>query len=129
MANLHKKIKKFTGLKAWQIAHRIYLEVCGFAKLLPEEEKYSKVYKLRELASFIPAKIAEGHNKPDCQENINLCKQARISLDEIKNIIVSVREAEQVPMEACNNLLDLIFRGARLLEGHIRDLETKKEKT
>ena len=85
-------VRDFPDLIAWQLAHRLMLEVYGFCRQLPSEEKYGRVTQLRRAAASVPANIAEGYGRYHYQENIQFCRHARGSLDEIRSHVMAVRD-------------------------------------
>ncbi len=119
-------IKDFTDLKAWQLAHRVRLEVYEFIKLLPPEEKYNRIDQLRRSSSLMASNIAEGFGRYHYQENIQFCRQARGSLEETRDNIIAARDLKQIPQEKCEELLELLLETRKVLNGYIRFLQKQK---
>jgi len=119
-------IKDFTDLKAWQLAHRVRLEVYEFIKLLPPEEKYNRIDQLRRSSSSMASNIAEGFGRYHYQENIQFCRQARGSLEETRDNIIAARDLKQIPQEKCEELLELLLETRKVLNGYIRFLQKQK---
>ncbi|MDD4994902.1 MAG: four helix bundle protein [Patescibacteria group bacterium] len=95
-------IKSFEDLLVWQESHKLMIDAYGFAdRYLPPEEKYNRISQIKRCSSSIPANIAEGYGRFHFLENIQYCRQARGSLDELKNHIIAARDLKQAPPEEC----------------------------
>ena len=110
-----KIINDFTDLTVWQLAHQLKIEVYSFTELLPDSEKYNRVIQLKKAVSSISANIAEGFGRYHFQENIQFCRQARGSLDETKDHLITSRDLHEAPIERCNGLVEkcnlVVFKG------------------
>ena len=53
----------FRGLKVYQLAYRLAMEIFQESKSFPPEEKYSLTDQLRRSSRSVPANIAEGYRK------------------------------------------------------------------
>lgn len=71
---MNKKIKDFTDLEVWKLAHQLRLEIYKFVELLPKEERFNRVIQLKRSVSSIPANISEGFGRYHYQENIQFCR-------------------------------------------------------
>ena len=116
----------FTKLETWIRAHELMLEIYGFARELPESEKFGRVSQVTRSGSSVPANIAEGCGRYYFQENIAFCRKARGSLDETRNHIIAARDLHQAPRDKCEELLDRCLVVRKLLNGYIRYLNKSK---
>lgn len=119
-------IKDFTELKVWQSAHQACLETYQFVEFLPNEEKFNRIDQLKRSCSSIESNIAEGFGRFHYQENIQFCRQARGSLEETRNHIITAMDLKQAPKEECEKLLNLLVETRKLLNGYIRYLKKRK---
>ena len=120
------KIKDFTELKVWQMAHELKLEIYEFVKLLPENEKFNRIFQLKKSICSVSANIAEGFGRYHYQENIQFCRQSRGSLDESRDHLLTSRDLKEAPEDKCNYLINKCIEVKKLLNGYIRFLNKKK---
>jgi four helix bundle protein len=101
-----ENIKSFEDLLVWKESHKLMIDAYCFAdRYLPPEEKYNRSPQIKRSSSSIPANIAEGYGRFHYLENIQYCRQARGSLDELKNHIIAARDLKQAPEEECAKLI------------------------
>lgn len=122
-----EKIKDFTELKVWQMAHELKLGIYEFVKLLPESEKFNRVSQLKKAICSVSANIAEGFGRYHYQENIQFCRQARGSLDEARDYLITSRDLKEVREDKCNYLINKCIEVKKILNGYIRFLNNKKQ--
>ena len=99
------KISSFEDLFVWQEAHKLMVMAYKFSRMLPIDEKYNRIIQIKRCASSVPANIAEGYGRFHYQENIQFCRQARGSLDELKNHIIAARDLGQAELKECDQLV------------------------
>lgn len=121
-----EQIKSFEDLIVWQKAHQLMIQAYNFTKILPIDEKYNRISQLKRCCSSVPANIAEGYGRYHFQENIQFCRQARGSLDELKNHIFAARDLGQAPSEICQKLIENCNEVRALLNGYIRSTSNLK---
>src|SRR5437763_14426359 len=73
-------IKDFTDLEVWKAARTVRKEAYDLARRLPDFEKFGLASQLRRAATSVTANLTEGFGRFGCQENAQLCGQARGSL-------------------------------------------------
>jgi len=118
-----EKIYSFEKLKIWQIAHQHMLQCYKFAnEHLPPDEKYNRIIQLKRCASSVPANIAEGFGRYHYLENIQFCRIARGSLDELKNHLIAARDLLQAPKDDCDKLIKNCDNIKLALNCYIREL-------
>ncbi len=85
-----KRYTDFTDLDCWKLAHEIKKDVYKITLKLPKEETYNLKSQARASACSITANIAEGYGRFHYQENIQFCRQARGSLEETRDHLLSI---------------------------------------
>ncbi len=122
--------KGFEGLKVWQKAHALMLDV--HKKLMPvilkdsKDERFDLVAQIRSSSKSVSANIAEGHGRFYYGDNVRFCYNARGSLDET---VSHLRAA--IDLEYCSKTLYEELRAQadeirRMLNGYIDWLKEKK---
>ncbi|MBU0648604.1 four helix bundle protein [Patescibacteria group bacterium] len=121
-------IKSFEDLIVWQEAHKLMLKSYKLTQLLPIDEKFNRIIQIKKSCSSTPANIAEGYGRYHYLENIQFCRQARGSLDELKNHIIAARDLKQAPIEICQELIEDCNKVRALLNGYIKATFNLKNK-
>jgi four helix bundle protein len=122
------RIKTFEDLFVWQEAHKLMIAAYDFNKSLPPDEKYNRIIQIKRCTSSIPANIAEGFGRYHYQENIQYCRQARGSLDELKNHIIAARDLNQAETATCNQLIAECNKVRVILNKYIQSTLERKNK-
>ncbi len=69
--------KGFEGLKVWQKAHKLMLDVhLRLVPILPPEEKWDLGTQIRRSSKSIGANIAEGFGRHYYMDNVRFCYNA-----------------------------------------------------
>ena len=123
------EIHDFTELTVWQVANKIRKDVYKLTEKFPASEKYNLIPQLRRAATSIAANIAEGFGRYHYQENIQFCRQARGSLEEVRDGIIFANEMAFTPQKECQMLLEKLIECRQLLNGYIRSLNKSKSQT
>jgi four helix bundle protein len=81
----NEKLKKhsFEDVKDWQLAREFRKNVYGMTKGFPKEELYCLVSQIRRAAISVHSNVAEGYGRYNFQENIQFCRMARGSVNEV----------------------------------------------
>jgi four helix bundle protein len=74
---------RLDDFELYKIAREFRKRVYRLVKLLPPEEKYALANQMRRAAVSVTNNIAEGHGRWHYQENIQFCRIARGSVDEL----------------------------------------------
>ena len=95
-------------------------------KTFPAEEKYRLNDQLIRASKSVTANIAEGYGRYHYQENIQFCRQSRVSLYEIiDHLIVALDEgyiSSEILEEFKKRSFDIIMK----INGYIQYLEKRK---
>lgn len=122
--------KGFEGLKVWQKAHTLMLDI--HKKLIPvilkiaPDEKYDLVSQIRRASKSVPANIAEGHGRFYYGDNVRFCNNARGSLDETVNHLNVALDLEYCSKPLYDDLRTQADEIRRMLNGYIEWLKEKK---
>lgn len=118
-------LASFRELKCWQEAVALRLKIRAATKQFPPEEKYRLTDQLVRAARSVTANIAEGFGRFH-QENIQFCRIARGSLNEILDHVVVALEEGYITQEEFNSLSDNIDKCINIINGYIRYLAKAK---
>lgn len=113
-------IKDFKDLEVWKVARDLRKELYKLAKTLPDIEKFGLSNQLRRAASSVTANIAEGFGRFGYQENIQMCRQARGSLYEIRDHLTTCVDEGYTTHGEGKRLDALAQRVTQLLNGYLR---------
>jgi four helix bundle protein len=69
-------VRDFQDLLVWKLARQLRVQIYGFLKALPADERYALSSQLRRAVQSIGANIAEGSGRYSYQENIQFSRQA-----------------------------------------------------
>ncbi len=117
----------FEGLKVWQKAHQLMLDIHKkLIPLLPREERYDLNDQIRRSSKSVGANIAEGLGRFYYMDNVRFCYNARGSLDETINHLRDALDLEYCPDELHKNLRSQADEVRRLLNGYIAWLKEQK---
>jgi four helix bundle protein len=113
-------VKDFKDLEVWKAARELRKELYKLAQSLPDSERFGLASQLRRAACSVTANIAEGFGRFGYQENIQMCRQARGSLYEIRDHLTTCVDAGYVPLSQGMRLDTLAQRVTQILNGYLR---------
>jgi four helix bundle protein len=116
----------FQELNVWKAARDFQLFIFTLCKSFPAEEKYRLCDQLIRASRSIAANIAEGHGRYHYQEQIQFCRQARGSLSEVINHIITALDCKYITAEVMN---DIQHKGdvlLKLINGYLSFLKNQK---
>ncbi|MBN8654167.1 MAG: four helix bundle protein [Anaerolineae bacterium] len=122
--------KGFEGLKVWQKAHGLMLDV--HKKLIPlilkasPDERFNLISQIRRSSKSVPANIAEGHGRFYYGDNVRFCYNARGSLDETVSHLIAAIDLGYCPQSLFDDLRAQAIETRRMLNGYIDWLKEKK---
>lgn len=122
--------KGFEGLKVWQKAHDLMLDI--HKKLIPlilkssPDERFDLVSQIRRSSKSVSANIAEGHGRFYYGDNVRFCYNARGSLDETVNHMRVAFEMNYCGKDLYDDLRTQADEIRRMLNGYIDWLKEKK---
>jgi four helix bundle protein len=118
---------KLEDFELYQIAREFRRRVYRLIKVLPPEEKYALASQMRGAALSVSNNVAEGHGRWHYREDIQYCRMARGSTEELIddfNVCLDERYAETAILEEMKtDAYNLIRR----INGYIAYLRKMKQ--
>jgi four helix bundle protein len=122
-------IRDFKDLQVWQLARDLRREAYNLVRGFPSEEKHALANQVRRAAISVTANIAEGFGRYHYQENIQFCRQARGSVFELRDHLITVQDQGYMTAEEYRRMEDLAQRVIQTLNGYIRATQTRQKET
>lgn len=125
-----EKLKKhsFENVKAWQLARNFRKDIYNITKYFPKEELYCLTSQIRRAAISIHSNIAEGYGRYNFQENIQFCRIARGSANEVIDQLYIALDEEYIDAESFNNLYIQGRNVEAAINGYIIFLKEQQDK-
>ena len=125
---MYNGCKTFEDIKAWQLGKEFRIKIYQISKNFSADEKYVLTSQIRRAVISINSNIAEGYGRYSFKENINFCRIARGSANEVLDQLYVALDEKYINQEEFNNL----YRNGRELErainGYISFLQNQKNK-
>lgn len=119
--------ESFENLKVWQKAHQLMLFVHReVVPHLPHEEKWDLADQIRRSSKSTGANIAEGYGRFYYKDRVRFCYNARGSLTETENHLVTARDLNYISVQTCRQGREMAGEAQRLLNGYIDYLKREK---
>lgn len=113
-------IKDFKDLEVWRAARGLRVEMYKLAESLPDIEKFALASQLRRAAVSVTANLAEGYGRYGYQENAQHCRQARGSLYELRDHLVTCLDQGYSTAAEVDRLDMMARRAIQLVNGYLR---------
>ncbi len=113
-------IQSFTGLIAWQEAHKLVLLVYRVTQTFPKEESFGLTNQLRRAAVSISSNIAEGFSRKSAKEKSQFYRMALGSLTEVQNQILISRDIQYVAKKEFDDIAQQTVIVSKLINGLIK---------
>ena len=117
-------MKTYEKIIAWQLAHRLVLEVYRLTATFPSIEQFGLTSQLRRAAVSIAANIVEGRARNTSKDFLNFLHIARASLEECEYHLLLAKDLAYISIadydaidSHCNELsatLNGLIRGIKL---------------
>ncbi len=121
------RVKDFTDLDVWKVAGEMRRQIYGLAKTLPDFEKFGLASQLRRAAVSVTANLAEGYGRFGYQENAQFCRQARGSVYELRDHIITCMDECFISKDEGSKLDALMQRVTMMLNGYLRATLARKQ--
>jgi len=118
------KIQSFTGLIAWQEAHKLVLMIYQVTNKFPKEEIFGLTNQLRRAVISITSNIAEGFSRKSYKEKIQFYSTALSSLTEVQNQILAAKDVHYMSAEDFQGIAAQSVRVSKLINGLIKKSKT-----
>jgi four helix bundle protein len=116
----------FTELETWKEARILKQGIIKIVKEFPPEEKYNLIDQIRRSSRSITANIAEGYGRFNYQETIQFIRQARGSLTETLDHLITAMDEAYINEEIYKRFEKQYEKVLKLINGYISFLKTKK---
>lgn len=116
--------RSFRGLLVWRQAMTLAKSCYALTRSLPREERYGLTSQIRGAAISVPANIAEGNGRATRGAYLSFLRIAQGSLRELETYLLFLLEAEMMPPERVNPVLQQLDSVARLLNRLIQSLHS-----
>lgn len=123
-SRMHRKIKEFTDLHAWQEGHKLVIRIYQETKVFPKEETYSLIDQMRRSATSITSNIAEGFGRHTYKEKVQFYYLAQGSLTELKNQLLISKDVGYLEGDRFVSLNAQLILTHQLLQGLIKKSKT-----
>lgn len=119
-------LKSFTELECWKKARVLRIEISKMIQDFPREEKYDLVSQVRRSSRSVTANIAEGYGRFHFQENIQFCRQARGSLYETHDHLITAFDEDYITDVMLKEFEMKVDEVLKVLNGYINYLKKAK---
>lgn len=120
-------VADFTDLDVWKVARETRRQIYSLAKRLPEFEKFGMASQLRRAAVSVTANVAEGYGRFGHQENAQFCRQARGSIYELRDHVITCTDEGYISKEDGAKTDAMLQRVVMLLNGYLRATLARKQ--
>jgi len=122
------EIKSFEDLECWKACVEVRRFISIIVKNFPDKEKYELVNNMIRASRSPTRNIAEGYGRFHFKENMQYCRQARGSLFELIDDLVTSKDEGYITEEEYNEGRKKIKRALTLLNGYINYLRRAQNK-
>ncbi len=120
-------IASFTGLKAWQEAHRLVLAIYKTTIQFPKYELFGLASQMQRCAVSISSNIAEGFSRKTRDDKKHFYTIALGSLTELQNQLLVARDVEHFTGEDFVPLAEQTVVVSRLIWGLMKTASTRAD--
>lgn len=121
------RIESFEELDVWRLGREIKLNLLELVKAFPKAEEYRLKDQLLRAAISVTANIAEGFGRYHYKENIQYRRQARGSLHEIIDHLITACDFGYLDENTLIKMKSDIKRNIKVLNSYISMINRKKE--
>jgi len=118
--------RTFEDLEVYKKARALKVEISTICKAFPIEEKFRLVDQLIRASRSVTAQLAEGYGRFHYQENIQFCRIARGSLEEVHEHINTAFDEGLIDEKTLSDLIQQKNEVMRLLNGYVNYLQKAK---
>ncbi|RAQ38759.1 four helix bundle protein [Arthrospira sp. O9.13F] len=118
-------MESFEELDCWKRARSFRMLISDTVKFWPSEERYELTKQIKRSTRSVTANIAEGFGRHHHQENIQFCRQARGSLTESLDHLITAQDEGFISDSDMAIFREEYGHCLRLLNGYIAYLRTR----
>jgi len=120
---------EFRELDAWKEARIFKQQIIEDCKKFPKEEKFLLTSQIKDSSRSVTANIAEGYGRYNYQETTQFFRQARGSLNETLDHLITALDEEFLTRQIFVQRELQYEKVLRLINGYIAFLQKSKEST
>jgi four helix bundle protein len=121
-----KSNKTFEDIKAWQLARDFRKEIYRITKKFPKDEQFVLISQIRRAVISITSNIAEGFGRYSFQENIQFCRTARGSVNEVLDQLYVALDEKYIEKNEFEKLYKQGKEVEKAINGYIGFLKDQK---
>ena len=118
--------KTFEDIKAWQLNREFRKNVFEAIKKFPKHENFALIPQIRRATISISSNIAEGFGRYSYQENIQFCRIARGSINEVLDQLYIAMDEKYITEIEFNGLYKRGREVEQAVNGYISFLKNQK---
>ncbi len=122
------RINSFENLDVWKLAREIKEKIFVLVKAFPENEDYRLKDQLIKASISVTANIAEGFGRHHYKENIQYCRQAKGSLYEIIDHLITAYDFGYLNKENLREIKNEVNRNIKVLNSYISIIQRKEKR-
>lgn len=111
--------KSFQDLECWKRARQLKVDISQLVRTFPKEEKFDLTSQVKRSSRSVTANISEGYGRFHHQENIQFCRQARGSLYETLDHLITACDEGYINDDTLEKLEMEIEETLKILNGYI----------
>ncbi|MFZ4739677.1 MAG: four helix bundle protein [Bacteroidales bacterium] len=120
-------MNSFEELEIWKSSRLLKKRIWKLSKRFPKEELYKLTDQIIRASRSVTANIAEGYGRFHFQENIQYCRQARGSLFEVIDHLITAFDCEYINEEELNDFRNETLNCIKIVNGYIAYLKRAKD--
>lgn len=118
-----QSLNSFEELDCYQECRTLRIQISEVQRKWPSEEKYRLSDQILRSSRSVTANIAEGFGRHHHQENLQYCRQARGSLTETLEHLITAKDEKLILDDGFASLREQLELCGRLLNGYIGYLQ------
>jgi four helix bundle protein len=119
-------LKSFEELDVWKECRQLKIKISQLTQNFPKTEEYRLKDQILRSSRSVTANIAEGYGRFHFQENIQFCRQARGSLSETKDHLITAFDEGYITQVILDEQNEFVEKCTRMLNGYISYLKAAK---
>jgi four helix bundle protein len=126
-SRLMAEFRSFEELTVWKLARQFRHRIYQVSKGWPKQETYGLTAQIRDAAVSVTANIAEGYGRYHYQEDIQLCRISRGSVNEVLDHLYTALDEGYISRETFDELYAQGREVERVLNGYINYLRHQSQ--